>query len=247
MPRFPFSSYLFRRRRRRRLTGRYSRYSLGAERSAKSIDPLADFLEDHPRRKRSLLPSALALSPDGDDALYAPVADPQPAARRYVETSFHISVFRGSPFFVPFLSFVRGLVSLEVQTKLSFSASFSYLATRRKLYGATMEGAVMRTWVASMDRFDVLVDAGNSPLLPSAATRYRSQRTSVSSRSGPPSRRNKLDLSFLDRQPRFFLLRLLPLALLSFSSLTARFFFFLLFLDLPFRGPPFLLVALRRT
>lgn len=36
----------------------------------------------------------------------------------------------------------------------------------------------MRTWVASMDRFDVLVDAGNSPLLPSTATRYRSQRAS---------------------------------------------------------------------
>lgn len=92
------------------------------------------------------------------------------------------------------------------RSKRELSSSALSRATGKKLCrGATTEGAVMRTWVASMDRFDVLVDAGNSPLLPSTATRYRSRR----------ARTSKLDLSFFDRLPvaRSFLLHLLPLVL----------------------------------
>lgn len=189
--------------------------------SANSIDLPVDFPEDLPRRKWSLLPSR---------SLYPPMAThstcPLPIRWQVVDTSRFM--FRS-----PHRSLFRSGAFHAWGNKLS---SFAwYLATRKKLYGATTEGAVMRTWVASMDRFDVLVDAGNSPLLPSTATRYRSRRASVS--SGLPPWTNKRFIVFRSGASRAisFPLHLLSFALssLSFSdraltSLFSPFFSFFL-------------------
>lgn len=98
MPRFPFSSYLRRHRRRRRLRG--FRIFRDAERSANSIDLFADF----PRR-----------SPSPSRSLYLPMAThstcPLPIRWQLVDTSRFI--FRCPR---PGLSFLLELLTHEVQT-----------------------------------------------------------------------------------------------------------------------------------
>lgn len=200
MPRFPFLSYLLRHRHRHFLR------RIQDIRRANSIDlaPLI-FREISPAGNGSSYPRARSLSSNGD-ALYVSVADPL-AARRYI--SFHDSVVLTVP---------GSFCSDTSCSVYKLSSCASYLSRKKKLYGTTTKGcSCMRTWVASMDRFDVLVDAGNSPLLPSTTTRYRSRRASVS--SGLAFASNKLDLSFFDRE-RSFLPHLLSLALLSFSFST---------------------------
>lgn len=162
MPRFPFSSYL--RFRRRRLSGFriFETRSVSLPRIQSTYSPI--FRKISSAGNGRSYPLAFPLSPNGD-ALYVPVADPL-AARRYI--SFHDLLPSHKS------SFVR----TSSRTKYKLSSTVSYLTTKKKLYDATTEDAVMRTWVASMDRFDVLVDAGNSPLLPSTATRYRSRQSS---------------------------------------------------------------------
>jgi len=206
----------------------------GAERSANSIDLLADFPEYLPRRKWSLLPSR---------SLYIPIATrstcPLPTIRwQLVDTSRFM--IRSSH---PVSSFVRALRARSTNFLPPLRIS------RKKFYGATTEDAVMRTWVASMDRFDVHVDAGNSPLLPSTATRYRSRYAS----SGLPSRISSIyrfSIASLSRDPfcyiyyrsRCYLFR----SRLGFFTFLL-FSFFFLFIDLSFRGSSFTLVALRRS
>lgn len=132
-----------------------------AERSANSIDLLRRFSGRSPPPETVVLTLTLALSPNGD-ALYVSVADPL-AARRYI--SFHDSVILTVP----------GCFCPDTLRARCTNFLLAPRISRGNFNGTiTKSCSCMRTWVASMDRFDVLVDAGNSPLLPSTATRYRS-------------------------------------------------------------------------
>lgn len=153
--------------------------------------------------RRSYYPRALPLSPNGD-ALYVPVADPL-AARRYI--SFHVSPPSRS-----LLSFA-GLFALEEQTfllRLVFrdGAEISRCNDGRCSY-ANLSSL---RWIDSMFSLTQVIHL-------SCFRRPRAIDPDVRRwRVGLPSRTNKLDLSFLDRQPpaRSFLLHLSPLAAVNF-------------------------------
>lgn len=150
-----FNRYLRRTRR-----GIQSYFDV-ALRSANSIDSIARRWRIS-RRKWSLSRyRSLGLSPNGD-ALCVILVDPT-ATHRYI--AFHRSVSS-------LQNLHRSRPSLA-RSKSFPASNFLRFRWGKKLYDDRAQCASCA--VASMDRFDVLVDAGNSPFLPST-TRYRSVR-----------------------------------------------------------------------
>lgn len=135
-----------------------SGYSMRRALRANSISSIARRRGGYPAgNDRSLVP-AYDLSPSGD-ALCVLLVDVAPAAHRYI--AFHDSAF--------------SLGILAARTRLSPISSAIQISRVFHEGGSStaMTGAICGARVVSMDRFDVLVDTGNSPFLPSTM-RYRS-------------------------------------------------------------------------
>lgn len=136
MPRFPFSSYLRRHRRRRRLRG----FRIFETRNVPRIQStcVRRFSAKIPFTGNGALTLALTLSPNGD-ALYMAVADPL-AARRYI--SFHFSLL--SP----------GALLLFIRTLDARSTNTFFLHLVSRVEEVTLRCNDGRCSYANLGRFD---------------------------------------------------------------------------------------------